>query len=115
MRFEENSNCTLEERIKLVAKEIVDAYPEVSLEYAKTIAMHDEPISEPVTNDMKFIRYYYMMMFLKDLRYNMYIELYRLYNEGLNNKKLSMLMEEIDNYMLEKRKDFPIISELYNY
>ena len=96
MRFEENSHCTLKERIELVSKEITDAYPEVPLEYAKAIALHDEPINKVANNDNKFMRYYYMMLFLKDhmnLIYTFYVEIYK--------------------FISKNREDFPLISELY--
>ena len=46
----------------------------------------------------------YMMMFLNDnldIRHKIYIEMYDLYNKGLNDEKLSMLMDKINDFMLE--------------
>lgn len=118
MRFEENSHCTLKERIALVSKEITDVYPEVPLEYAKTIALHDEPINKVADNDNKFMRYYYMMLFLKEnmnMIYTLYVEIYKVAYNGLNDKKLFKLLEEIDKFISKNREDFPLISELYGH
>ena len=118
MKFEENSHCTYEERINLVVKEIRNAYPIISYEDALQIAILDEPINRKADNDIKFMRYYYMLLILHkndDMKYILYNELVKLEHLGLVDNKLSELMGEINKFMTNERVDFPVISEIYGY
>ena len=116
MRFEENSHCDFEEKVNLVIKEIVDAYPDISYEKAKEIAILDETINKPADNDIKFMRFYYMLLVLKqNLKYKkeLFVEMFNLANSGLKDQKLYYIFNEIYNFMSGKRVDFPVISEIY--
>lgn len=118
MRFEENSHCTFDERVEMVSMEIIDAYPAIRIEDAVNIAILDEPINRPADNDVKFMRYYYMLLVLHrqiELRNAIYVEMSKLEKIGLNDGKLLNLMNEIEKYILGERIDFPIISEIYGY
>ena len=46
MKFEYNSNLEFDERIKLVAKEIVDEYPLIEYDVASVAAAHAVPIDD---------------------------------------------------------------------
>ena len=118
MSFEENSHCTFEERVELVAIEIKNAYPNISLADDVEIATLDEPIYRKADNDIKFMRYYYMMLILhndSNMKIELYNELIKLVEDGINDNKLTEIMDEINKFMLNERDDFPIISEVYGY
>lgn len=116
MRFEYNSDCTLDERINLVKKEILDDYPSISEGDAKMIAALASPVDDKVSNDEIFERYYYMMLIIpKDnpafstiLR-----ESFDIYNDGLVNQKYSLVMIEILKFFNNERDNFPLLSEFY--
>ena len=118
MRFEETSLCSFEEKIEIVTKEILDVYPNISKDNAIAIAKLDEPFSGVANNDIKFMRYYYMLLVLNDnleMRSIIFSEMQNLISEGIEDEKLFQLMDEINRYMYKERENFPIISEVYNY
>ena len=116
MRFEYNSDCTLEERIDIVKKEIIDDYPSISEGEAKMIASLCKPVEDKVSNDEIFERYYYMMLIIKKNHpaFNGILrEAFDIYNDGLSNNKLCLIMEEILKYINDERDSFPLLSEFY--
>ena len=116
MRFEYNSDCTLEERIKIVKDEIMDDYPSISEADAKMIASLCGPVEDKVSNDEIFERYYYMMLIIKrnNPAFNGLLrEAFDIYNDGLVSQKLSLAMEEIIKYVNDERDTFPLLSEFY--
>lgn len=116
MRFEYNCDCTLEERINIVIDEIRENYPLIDLKEAKMIAALSSPVDYKVTNDDIFERYYYMLLILKKGHpsYNRVLkDSFEIYNDGLNNPKLIMIMEEILKYASGDRLSFPLLSEFY--
>jgi len=116
MRFEYNSDCTLEERINIVKKEILDDYPSISEGDAKMIAVLASPVEDKVSNDEIFERYYYMMLIIpKDnpAFISLLRESFDIYNDGLFNQKYSLAMEEILKYSNHERDTFPLLSEFY--
>lgn len=116
MRFEENGHCDFEEKVDLVTKEILDAYPNISIEKAREIAILDETINRPVDNDIKFVRYYYMLLVLnKSIYYRkeLFAKMFDLIKLGLNDSNLYYLFNEVYNFLSGKRIDYPIISEMY--
>ncbi len=118
MKFEENSHCTFNDRIKLVSKEILSSYPNIRIDDALDIAILDEPINKPADNDVKFMRYYYMLLILHkqiDIRNVIYFEMLNLKESGLIDDKLLTLFYEIEKYLLGERNEFPIVSEVYGY
>jgi len=118
MKFEENSNCSFEEKISMVSNEIIEAYPEISLKDAEEIAMLDETINKPANNDIKFMRYYYILLITHEnltLRKKILKEITELAKKGFDDDKLYELFNEIYNFVSGKRIDFPLVSELYGY
>ena len=116
MRFEYNSDCTLEERINIVKREILDDYPSICEADAKMIASLSSPVEDKVSNDEIFERYYYMMLIIKkdNPAFSTLIrEAFDIYNDGLDNPKFVLAMEEILKYMNDERDTFPLLSEFY--
>jgi hypothetical protein len=116
MRFEYNSDCTLEERIDIVKKEIMDDYPSISEGDAKMIAALSSPVEDKVSNDEIFERYYYIMLIIpKDnpAFKSILRESFDIYNDGLKNNRLSSAMEEIIKFVNHERDSFPLLSEFY--
>ena len=62
MNFEYNGHLLENDRIALVAKEIVDYYPQISIEKAKEAAMLEGKISSKKTIDDEFNRLYNLML-----------------------------------------------------
>lgn len=116
MRFEYNSDYPLEERIKIVAKEIRDDYPSISEEHAKLIAAMVRPLEDKVTNDDIFERYYFMMFLLPKNHpafNSIYREILDIYHDGLNYNLYNKAMEEIIKYANNERNKFPLLNEFY--
>ena len=62
MKFEYNGNLLEEDRINLVANEIIEKYPQVSVEKAKEAAMMEGRISDTKTVQDEFLRLYNIML-----------------------------------------------------
>lgn len=117
MRFKYNSDCTLEERIELVSKEIIDEYHEIPIEIAKKIATIDDPIDDKLTNDDVFKRYYKILLFLnkeQPIYYQVLKDMYEVYCKGLKDERLVAVMQEIMKYVNKERFNFPLLSEFYS-
>ena len=116
MRFEYNSDCTLDERIEIVKKEILDDFPSISEADAKMIAALSSPVEDKVSNDEIFERYYYIMLIIKKNNpafSSLLRDAFDIYNDGLKNPIFSLAMEEILKYVNNERETFPLLSEFY--
>lgn len=115
MKFEYNGNLLENDRIDLVAKEIVDYYPQISIEKAKEAAMLEGKISSKKTIDDEFNRLYNLMLVNCDNKnivsmiYNDFLNLVK--NCGImeNNNYIS-LAEEI-NAFLQDKAEFPLLND----
>lgn len=120
MDFEYNGNLEENERILQVAKEIIDYYPEIEFEKAKTIASLEDPITTEIDSIMYFKRLYNILFvnqndvsFFSKV-YSDIIKIYNLYlTQNIQDDKLDSMMEELTKYANKERTDFPIISEFY--
>ena len=65
MDFEYNGNMIENDRIEMVALEIIKKYPQISIENARDIAMLEERISEDKNIKMQFNRLYNIMLIIK--------------------------------------------------
>ncbi len=114
MNFEYNGNLLETDRINLVAKEIVDYYPQISIEKAKEAAMLEGKISSEKTIDDELNRLYNLMLVNCDnknivlLIYNDFLNLIK-NNKIIENNSYIYLIEEINNY-LQNKIEFPILS-----
>ena len=115
MDFEYNGHLLEEDRINLVANEIVTQYPSVSLDKAKEAAMLEGKISEKKSTSDELNRLYNIMLVNSDnkeiveLIYNDYLEV--LHNNIDENIDIYMnLATEINDY-LHNDSDFPFISD----
>ena len=118
MNYEYNGHLTEEERIKQVSKEITSYYKEISLPKAKLIAELESPITEEVTEIIKFKRLYNILFIIqkdKILFNKIFIDLKNTYKKYLLSQKsdntIDRIMEEIIKYVNHERIDFPLISE----
>lgn len=116
MKFKYNSDCSFDERIEIESQEIINEYPEISIDDAKKIAALDNPVDDKITNDDKYIRYYYIMLIIKKghpAYFKVFEDMYNIYNNGINDEKLIDIMYEIIRYNNGERIDFPLLSEMY--
>lgn len=116
MKFEYNSDCTFEERVELVTKEIMEEYPNISLECAQNAAVIDDPIDDKINNNHIFKRYYNVLLTLdkKDPIFNQVCnDLLRIYQSGISDNKLICLMDELMKYVNNRRSTMPLLSEFY--
>ena len=65
MDFEYNGNMIENDRIEMVALEIIKKYPQISIENARDIAMLEERISEDKNIKMQFNRLYNIMLIMQ--------------------------------------------------
>lgn len=121
MEFEYNGNLEEKDRIELVAKEINNYYPEISLIKARLIASFESPVTTSFNNVMLFKRLYNILFILhkdKMIFSKIFPELNKTYNLIMDDINVSEsviddIMREINNYIKGERRDFPIISEFY--
>ena len=115
MKFEYNGNLLEEERINLVAKEIINKYPQINIEKAQEAAKLEGKISENINTDDILNRLYNIMLVNSDNKslvtiiFTDYLNLLKSTNIQINNKYI-VLAEEINDY-LQNYNEFPIISD----
>ena len=115
MDFEYNGNLLEDDRINLVANEIINKYPKVSLEKAKEAAMLEGKISSPKTVNDELNRLYNIMLVNSDNKeivsivYKDFLNLLNSNNIEKDNIYLN-LVEGINAY-LQNYTDFPFLSD----
>ena len=113
MDFAYNGNLLEGDRIDLVANEIVNKYPQISLEKAKEAAMLEGKISNTKTVDDELNRLYNIMLVNSDDKEIVAI----VYIDFLEVLKKSAIEKDSDNYIklvdginayLHSNADFPV-------
>ena len=116
MNYEYNGNLLEDERINLVANEIVNKYPQISFERAKEAAMLEGKISSPKTINDEFNRLYNIMLINSDNKEIVKI----VYKDLLEVLKNISIEEDRDNYInlidgineyLQNNDEFPFLSD----
>lgn len=117
MNFEYNGNLLEEDRINLVANEIVNKYTRVSFEKAKEAAMLEGRISNPVSVNDKLQRLYNIMLVNcdnKTIVTLVYKDFLILLNNNhfdkINNSKFINMISGI-NANLQNYSEFPFLSD----
>lgn len=111
MRFERNDCLEYEEKIKLVAKEIMDKYKYISEEEAEKVAGLASDIEYNPTPDDKMDRYYYILRIIgrDHIEFaNVFNDLYKLYEEGFEKEENITNMNNIIKYIETPGSKFPI-------
>ena len=101
MRFEYNTNLLFDERIELVAKEIVDVYPDIDIDDALVAAAHAVPVDDKLTNDDRFDRYFFILKTIGRKHrafYKVFNDAYALYQAGLEKESYKKAMLEMISY-----------------
>lgn len=116
MRFEYNGNLLEEDRINLVANEIIDKYPQISVDKAKEIAMLEGKISDNKSFFDEFNRLYNIMLVNcdnKDIVYIVYRDFLRLLTNNMmfDDINYNYLIDGINNY-LKNDNEFPYLSDM---
>jgi len=115
MMFEYNGNLLEEDRINLVAKEITDKYPQISIEKAKEAAMLEGKISSNKTVNDELNRLYNIMLVncesknIVTLIYKDFLKLLKEEHIEEDNNYI-YLVEGINNY-LQNYAEFPFLSD----
>ena len=115
MNFEYNGNLSEDDRLKLVASEIITKYPEISPKKAIESAMLEGKISKDKTIDDELLRLYNIMLVNSNDKkivttiYNDFINLIKnnLIEEG---NKFYHVAESINEY-LNNISDFTVLSD----
>lgn len=116
MRYEYNGNLLEEDRIDLVANEIINKYPMIDINKAREIAMLEGKISDNKSTEMEFNRLYNIMLVIKEdknLVKTIYIDLVELLKNNKSDEKItfySKIALEIVNYLIGDR-EFPYLDE----
>lgn len=118
MQYEYNGNLLEEDRINLVANEITTAYPEISVDKAKEIAMLEGKITTNCNLEMVFTRLYNIMLIMsndKSIVKKVYLDLFNILNVNVNQNDGKIdyyyqVLEEI-YYFLNSEKTFPLLDE----
>ena len=114
MRFEYNGNLLENDRVNLVANEILEVYPNISIAQAKDIALLEGRISEDKKVSDELNRLYNIMLICKNDK-NILLTVYKDFLSLLNNNKIEnniymLLADGIDNY-IKGYSTFPLISD----
>ncbi len=118
MQFEYNGNLLEDDRIILVANEIVNKYPGMDIEKAKEAAMLEGRISKEKTINDELNRLYNLMLVSCNNK-DMVSLIYKDFLNILRNNKLEesniyyYIIDEINNF-LQNDVEFPILSD-YQY
>lgn len=116
MDFEYNGNLLEDDRINLVANEIVNKYSQISLEKAREAAMLEGKISDYKTINDELNRLYNIMLVNSDNK-EIVIIVYKDYLEVLKNSNIE---EDRENYInlvdginayLQNYAEFPLLSD----
>ena len=116
MDYEYNGNLLEDDRINLVANEIVNKYSQISLERAKEAAMLEGKISSPKTVNDELNRLYNIMLVNSDNKKIVTI----VYKDFLEVLKNSNIEKDRDNYInlvngiydyLQNNTEFPFLSD----
>ena len=116
MDFEYNGNLLEDDRINLVANEIVNKYSQISLEKAREAAMLEGKISDYKTINDELNRLYNIMLVNSDNK-EIVIIVYKDYLEVLKNSNIE---EDRENYInlvdginayLQNNDEFPFLSD----
>ena len=114
MKFEYNGNLLEDERINLVANEIISKYPQISIEKAKDAAMLEGKISEDKTVNDELNRLYNIMLVNCDdknivsLVYKDFLNVFK--NNNLEDNNYICLINGINDY-LQAYTEFPFLSD----
>lgn len=118
MEFEYNGNLVENERVELVANEIMKLYPEIDFSKAKAVAFLEEPITTSVNDVMHFKRLYNILMLCyneKALFSKVLSDLNVIYRKIMNEsscfESVDVIMNELSKFIIGERIDFPLISE----
>ncbi len=116
MDFEYNGNLLEDDRINLVANEIVNKYSQISFERAKEAAMLEGKISSSKTVNDELNRLYNIMLVNSDNKEMVTI----VYKDFLEVLKNSNIEDDRDNYInlvdginayLQNNAEFPFLSD----
>lgn len=117
MKFQNTDCCTSIERLKIVSDEILQEYPNLQSDDILKIACLCDFVSKNADNDDIFRRFYYILLVIKDDKYNFDI----IYNDMLNkcrplfNDNLNKyLYDDVVKYYNGEITSFPMISDYYN-
>ena len=115
MKFEYNGNLLEEDRINLVAKEILDKYPQISTEKAIDAALLEGRISSAKTLDVELNRLYNIMLVNYDNK-NIVTLVYRDFLKILDDEYIeddniyAHLVDGINDY-IHLNAEFPFLSD----
>ena len=112
MQYEYNGNLLEEDRINLVAKEIITTYPEIPIDKAKESAMLEGRISIDCNLEMVFTRLYNIMLIMsndKSIVKRVYMDLFNILNANQNDGKIDYYYQVLEKiyYFLNSEKTFP--------
>ena len=116
MRYEYNGNLLEDDRINLVAEEIIEQYPQISFEMAKEVAMLEGRISNDKNIEMEFNRLYNIMLVMngnKMIVKVVYEDLINSLKNNLEDDKINYYYDialQIANYLIGTR-GFPYLNE----
>lgn len=117
MKYEYNGNLLEEDRVLLVANEIMAKYPEINFLKAQMIARLEGYISNKVTADDKLNRLYNIMVINRDDKglilkvYQDYLNIVKSEQSKIKNYKYITISDMLKDYM-EGYTSFPFINSI---
>lgn len=116
MPYEYNGHLLEDERIELVANEIISKYPQIYYDKAKEIAMLEGRISTECNLEIVFNRLYNIMLISSDNKDIVSVvnkDLLEVLNNNKNDEKIDYyfaIAYEISDFLMNMR-DFPLLDE----
>ena len=117
MDYKYNGNMLENDRIELVASEIIKKYPQIGIEKARDIAMLEERISEDKNIKMQFNRLYNIMLIMQSDKTLVklvcadLIDILKKAEDKVDLKYYFDVAFQILKYILDERS-FPFLGEL---
>ena len=116
MKFENTEHCTATDRIRVVSKEILVEYSDLTAEETMKIAALCDIVFDEVDEDVIFRRYYYMLLVLNDnieLSKKIYSDMCKYCKDCLKDRLNRILYADIERYFNGELENFPIIGDYY--
>lgn len=116
MNYEYNGNLLEEDRINLVANEIINCYPQINIDQARQIAMLEGKISTDKNIEIEFTRIYNIMLIMNSDKlfliktYTDILDVLKKYSSDEKFDYYYNIAFAISNYIFGKG-EFPLLNE----
>lgn len=116
MKFQNTEHLSVTDRLRVVSKEILLAYPLLSDDDILKIASLCDVVSDTVDEDVIFKRYYYILFIIQDDKTIfdiIYNDMKKYCGNNIKDNLNKYLYDDINKYYNGEIECFPMISDYY--